>query len=90
MSFSAWSQALSTKSKRAIELYLQADNYRVRGQYEQAESMLREAIKVDKNFEEAYFRLAQVLDRKENSEGAIQNLEAGRALAQANKWPVYE
>ncbi|MFN8881531.1 MAG: OmpA family protein [Cyclobacteriaceae bacterium] len=90
VSFSAWSQALSTKSKRAIELYLQADNYRVRGQYEQAESMLREAIKVDKNFEEAYFRLAQVLDRKENSEGAIQNLEAGRALAQANKWPVYE
>ena len=90
VSLTAWPQALSTRSKRAIELYLQADNYRVRGQYDQAEAMLREAIKVDKNFEEAYFRLAQVLDRKDDTVGAIQQLEAGKGLAVPTKLAPYE
>ncbi len=48
---------LSTKKKKAIELYNQADNYRVRGQYQQAISLLEQAIEKDKNFAEAYFRL---------------------------------
>lgn len=48
---------LSTKSKKAIEYYSQADNYRVRGQYNQALALLNKAIEKDKNFAEAYFRL---------------------------------
>lgn len=48
---------LSTTKKKAIELYNQADNFRVRGQYEAAISLLKEAIEKDRNFVEAYFRL---------------------------------
>lgn len=53
-------QTLSTKNKKAIDLYVNADNYRVRGQYEQAIQMLKEAIEKDKKFEEAYFQLGIV------------------------------
>jgi OmpA-OmpF porin, OOP family len=49
--------ALSTKNKKAIELYTQADNFRVRGQYGQAVNLLIQALEKDRNFEEAYFRL---------------------------------
>ena len=48
---------LSTKNKKAIELYTLADNFRVRGQYDQAVNMLLEAIEKDRGFEEAYYRL---------------------------------
>lgn len=51
---------LSSKNKKAIELYRQADNYRVRGQYQEAASLLIKAIERDKSFDEAYFRLALV------------------------------
>lgn len=51
---------LSTKSKKAIELYNQADNYRVRAQYAEALSLLRQAIAKDKNFAEAYHRMGVV------------------------------
>ncbi len=47
---------LSTKSKKAIELYTLADNFRVRGQYEEALNLLGQAIEKDKNFVEAYYR----------------------------------
>ena len=47
---------LSTKSKKAIDLYTQADNFRVRGQYEEAISLLSQALAKDKTFVEAYFR----------------------------------
>lgn len=47
---------LSTTNKRAIELYTQADNFRVRGQYQEALSMLKEATDRDRDFAEAYFR----------------------------------
>ncbi|NJN42548.1 MAG: OmpA family protein [Flammeovirgaceae bacterium] len=56
--FFSYGQAqLSTKSKKAIEYYNQADNFRVRSQYNQAISLLNKAIEKDKNFAEAYFRL---------------------------------
>src|SRR6478735_8245779 len=48
---------LSTKDKKAIEMYSVADNFRVRGQYDQAVQLLQQALERDKNFEEAYFRL---------------------------------
>ena len=51
---------LSTKSKKAIELYNQADNYRVRAQYTEALNLLKQAIAKDKNFAEAYHRLGLV------------------------------
>ncbi len=51
---------LSTRNKKAIELYNVADNYRVRGEYPQAISLLKQAIDKDKNFSEAYFRLALI------------------------------
>jgi len=53
----AVSQTLSTKNKKAIDLYVDADNYRVRGQYDQAIRLLRQAIERDNKFEEAYARL---------------------------------
>ena len=51
---------LSTKNKKAIELYNEADNYRVRGEYPQAMTLLKQAMDKDKNFSEAYFRLALI------------------------------
>lgn len=47
---------LSTKSKKAIELYTLADNFRVRGQFEEALNLLDQALARDKNFVEAYYR----------------------------------
>src|SRR4051812_40397728 len=59
--FAGYSQStLSTKNKKAIELYVEADNYRVRGQHAQALELLRQAIDKDKNFSEAYFRQALI------------------------------
>ena len=48
---------LSTKSKKAIELYTQADNFRVRGQYSEAINLLNQALEKDDKFVEAYYRL---------------------------------
>ncbi len=59
-------QTLSTKNKKAQELYFEADNYRVRGQFKEAISFLNEAIAKDKNFEEAYYRLGLIYKAQEN------------------------
>lgn len=53
--------ALSTTNKKAIELYTEADNYRVRGQYREALDLLNQAIAKDRNFVEAYFRQGIIL-----------------------------
>jgi outer membrane protein OmpA-like peptidoglycan-associated protein/tetratricopeptide (TPR) repeat protein len=63
--------ALSTRSKKAIELYNQADNYRVRGQYQQALSLLKQALVRDKNFAEAYYRTGLVYMAMKNYEQAV-------------------
>jgi len=52
---------LSTTNKKAIELYTEADNYRVRGQYKEALELLNEAIAKDRAFSEAYFRQGLIL-----------------------------
>lgn len=72
--------SLSTKSKKAAELYILADNYRVRGQYTQAIDLLQQAIEKDKNFTEAYFRLGQTFKSIKQYPNAIQSFEAGLAL----------
>lgn len=53
--------ALSTTNKKAIELYTEADNYRVRGQYREALDLLNQAVAKDRNFSEAYFRQGLIL-----------------------------
>jgi len=76
-------QYLSTKSKKAVAYYQEADNYRVRRQYDQAILLLEDAIKKDDEFIEAYQRLAgiyHVLDKLELAEKYYQtslNLDAG-------------
>ncbi len=51
---------LTSKNKKAIELYTQADNFRVRGQYKEAIDFLNQAIAKDPGFAEAYFRKALI------------------------------
>jgi OOP family OmpA-OmpF porin len=68
---------LSTKSKKAIELYTEADNYRVRGQFSQAISLLNQAISKDKEFVEAYYRMGIVYMSLKDYPTAIQYLEKG-------------
>lgn len=75
-------QPLSTKNKKAIELYTQADNYRVRGQFGEAVSLLKEAILKDKKFEEAYYRLAITYKSMESPAQASETFEQGLALVQ--------
>ncbi|MFZ5999049.1 MAG: OmpA family protein [Bacteroidota bacterium] len=76
----------STKNKRAIELYVEADNYRVRGQFAEAISYLNEALSRDKNFFEAYFRLGAVYRMQRQNELSIQNFEQGLALTRDPRW----
>lgn len=71
---------LSTKSKRAIEMYTEADNYRVRGQYEQAINLLNQAIQKDKNFIEAYYRLGLVYFSMKRFPEAVSNFQKGLSL----------
>jgi len=77
----AWTQIpLATKSKKAIELYTEADNFRVRGQFSQAIGMLNEALEKDKNFVEAYYRLGIIYMTVQDFPQAIKNFEKGLSL----------
>lgn len=71
---------LTTKSKKAIEYYTQADNFRVRGQFSQAISLLNQAIQKDKNFVEAYYRLGIVYMSLKDFPQAAKNFEKGLSL----------
>jgi OOP family OmpA-OmpF porin len=71
---------LSTKSKKAIEMYTQADNYRVRGQFTQAIGLLMQAIEKDKEFVEAYYRLGIVYMSLKDFQQANKYFEKGLSL----------
>ncbi len=71
---------LSTKNKKAIELYVEADNYRVRGQFNQAISLLQQAIEKDKSFSEAYFRLGVTFKMMRDLDRSTKSYEAGLYL----------
>jgi outer membrane protein OmpA-like peptidoglycan-associated protein len=71
---------LSTKSKKAIELYTEADNYRVRGENTRAIQLLIEAIDKDKKFVEAYYRLGVVYYTIKDLEQAKSNFEKALSL----------
>jgi outer membrane protein OmpA-like peptidoglycan-associated protein len=77
------SQTLSTKNKKAIDRYVEADNYRVRGQYEEAIKMLQQAIEKDKKFEEAYYQLGAVYRSAGDLEQSCLSMEKGLALVSA-------
>ena len=68
---------LSTKKKKAIELYTEADNFRVRGQYGQAIALLQEAIEKDRDFWEAYFRLGITFKSMRDFDRSNKSFEAG-------------
>src|SRR5436190_21263040 len=72
--------ALSTKNKKAIELYMSADNYRVRFQYDQAIDLLKQAIEKDKEFVEAYLSLGVIYKSKQDLAHSSENLEKGLQL----------
>jgi OmpA-OmpF porin, OOP family len=75
-------ELLSTKSKKAIELYISADNFRVRGQLDQAIDLLNQAIAKDSKFEEAYYRLGLTYRSAGNLAKAAENFEKGLSLTQ--------
>jgi OmpA-OmpF porin, OOP family len=77
---------LSTKNKKAIELYDLADNYRVRGQHAEAISYLEEALSRDNNFFEAYFRLGLVYKTQRQNDKAILNFEKALGLTGDMRW----
>ncbi|MEJ7646262.1 MAG: OmpA family protein [Chryseolinea sp.] len=70
----------TTKSKKAIELYTLADNFRVRGQYSEAINLLNQAIAKDSKFAEAYLRLGNTYFTMKQYGNAIQQYEKGLAL----------
>ena len=85
VTFSDLRAQLSTNKKKAIELYTQADNYRVRGQYTTAISLLQEAIEKDRNFVEAYFRLGITYKSMRLFDRSNASLEKGLSLTQDPK-----
>lgn len=80
LSVSAGYAQLSTRNKKAIEYYTQADNYRVREQYVQAIALLEQAIAKDKNFAEAFFRLGLVYKSLREFDKANLHFEKGLSL----------
>jgi len=82
-SYQSWGQpSLSTKNKKAIELYTESDNYRVRREYDKAIDLLQKAIEKDKKFEEAYYRIALIYRVQDNLRMAIEYFQQGLALTQ--------
>jgi OmpA-OmpF porin, OOP family len=83
LSFCAQGQAqLSTKSKKAIEFYVSADNFRVRGEFVPAIDLLKQAIAKDPKFEEAYYRLGLTYRSAGDLPLATETFERGLSLAQ--------
>lgn len=85
--FTAHGQSpLSTKNKKAIELYDLADNFRVRGQHEEAIGYLKDALSRDDKFFEAWFRLGLVFRAQRQNAQAIESLEKGLVLTRDVRW----
>lgn len=80
LAFSIAQAQLTTKSKKAIEYYTEADNYRVRGQFQQALQLLHMAIEKDKNFVEAYHRAGLVYFNMRAYPRAVEQFEKGLSL----------
>jgi OmpA-OmpF porin, OOP family len=77
---------LSTKNKKAIEMYTEADNYRVRFQYREAIDLLTQAIAKDKNFFEAYLRLGYCYQGINDFVKANESFESGLRITPELRW----
>lgn len=77
---------LSSKNKKAIELYTEADNFRVRGQYPEAIDRLTKAIERDVHFFEAYFRLGLVHKSMKDWKESIRQFEKGLGITTDLRW----
>jgi OOP family OmpA-OmpF porin len=77
---------LSTKNKKAIEAYTEADNYRVRGQLKPAIELLNEAIGRDKNFFEAYLRMGYCYKALNDFAKAKEYFENGLRITPEMRW----
>ncbi len=71
---------LTSTNKKAIALYTEADNYRVRGQFRQAIDLLEQAVEKDKNFVEAWYRLGLVYFNMRIYSRAIEQFEKALSL----------
>jgi len=67
-----YAQSLSTKNKKAIFLYKESENYRVRHQFSLAIESLSKACKADKNFFEAYFQQGVIYNYMKNYPKAVE------------------
>ena len=72
---------LCSTNKKAIELYVAADNYRVRGQFQEGLRLIDAALQKDPKFCEAWYRKAQILRGQHNKAQAVTVLEAGLKVA---------
>lgn len=85
-SVGAQTAPLSSKNKKAIELYTEADNFRVRGQYPEAIDLLAKAIERDADFFEAYFRLGLVHKSLRDWQESIRQFHDGLARTSDPRW----
>ncbi|HZY81266.1 MAG TPA: OmpA family protein [Cyclobacteriaceae bacterium] len=76
----------STKNKKAIEMYTEADNYRVHFQYQQAIDLFNQAIAKDKNFFEAYLRAGVCYKAMNNFVKANEYFENGLRVTPELRW----
>ncbi len=77
---------VSSKNKKAVEWYTQADNFRVRGQYPEAVALLRKAIERDADFFEAYFRLGLIFKALKDWSESTRQFEQGLARTGDARW----
>lgn len=87
VSTAAFAQGVvSSKNKKAIEAYVQGENFRVRFQHQPAIDMFNQAIAKDKNFFEAYLRLGLVYKEIKDFEQARLAYENGLRLTSEMRW----
>ena len=82
------SQEFTTRSKKAISLFREADNYRVRGQYRQAADLLQQALNKDDEFSEAWFLLGLTYKMAYKLEPSVESFEKAKMLFPSGKIPM--
>lgn len=89
--FYGYSQTLSTKDAKAIELYRSAINQFELRYYDKAEPLLLAALKRDNSFSEAYYLLAGVYVQTQNPDKAIATLKTCvDNVAHSTPWAYYK
>lgn len=78
-----------TKNKKAAEYFIQADNYRVRGQSDEALEYLQAAIDKDDEFYDAWLMMGLIYKSKGELVPAKESLETLLTLPRENQAPAY-